>query len=92
MSFPIPTPMPPAYGQNVMYRLTTSDVHDIAIQRAAVEHYVGSPVEPGMVRPAVITMVIATDVVNLQVFLDGNDPLWVTSVPKGNGQGEWGRA
>lgn len=76
----------------MFYRLTVSDVHDIAIQRAAVEHYNGSPVEPGMVRPAVITMVTDVDVVNLQVFLDGNDPLWVTGCPKGNGQGEWQRS
>jgi len=83
--------MPPAYGQNVVYRLTVSDVHEIEMQRSAVEHYVGSPVEPGMARPAIITMVMDLNVVNLQVFLDGNDPLWTTNVPKGNGQGEWRR-
>jgi hypothetical protein len=62
------------------------------MQRAAIEHYAGSLVEPGMSRPAIITMVKDVDVANLQVFLDGNDPLWVTDVPKGNGQGEWRQA
>jgi hypothetical protein len=27
--------------------------------------------------------------VNLQVFLDGNDCLWVTSVSEGDGPGQW---
>jgi hypothetical protein len=27
--------------------------------------------------------------VNLQVFLDGNDSLWVTSVSEGHGPGQW---
>jgi hypothetical protein len=84
--------MPAAFGQQVLYRLTVSDVHEIEMQRAAVEHYVGSPVEPGQTCQALITMVVGQDVVNLQVFLDGNDPLWATEVPKGNGQGEWRRA
>lgn len=85
--------MPPGVGQTVVYRLSVIDMADIDKQRSAVAHYDGNVHRPGQPLPAQITFVTAAkDVVNLQVTLDGTDRLWVTGVPKGNGQGEWARS
>lgn len=56
----------------------------------------GNGVREGDIFPLLITKVwdggqTATEstIVNGQVFLDGNDCLWATSVKQGDGPGEW---
>lgn len=49
----------------------------------------GNPATPGDVLPMLIVRVWNEDVVNGQVFLDGNDTLWVTSVSSGDGKRRW---
>ena len=52
----------------------------------------GNPVTAGDCFPMMITRVwgvAPTSAVNGQVFLDGNDTLWVTSVVQGDGEGKF---
>jgi hypothetical protein len=54
-----------------------------------VQVHVGNSVSAGEVYPMIITRVWGASeesAVQGQVFLDGNDLLWVTSVSEGNGQ------
>jgi hypothetical protein len=51
--------------------------------------HIGNPVMPGDVQPMMIVEVAGDQRVNGQVFLDGNDVLWVTDVPEGSGAGMW---
>lgn len=51
--------------------------------------HIGNPVMPGDVQPMIIVEVSVDRLVNGQVFLDGNDVLWVTDVPEGSGVGTW---
>lgn len=59
------------------------------------QDHVGNPVAEGEVVAMIITQVWPNeygpdhDGVNGQAFLDGNDSLWVTSVPEGEGPGTW---
>lgn len=49
----------------------------------------GSPVTEGDIFPLIITRVWSAHCVSGQVFLDGNDTLWATSVTQGDGPGQW---
>ena len=89
---PPPTPLPAMAGQRVFYSLTISDCEGIDRRRKASAHDTGSPAQPGMIFPALITVVNADGTVNLQVYPDGNHTHWATNVPKGSEQGEWRRA
>ncbi len=53
--------------------------------------HIGKPVTEGQVFPMVVVAVIPDDVhgVNGQVFLDGNDVLWVTSRAEGTEPHTW---
>lgn len=59
--------------------------------------HIGSPVSEGDAFPLIVVRLSLNDAdprileVNGQVFLDGNDTLWVTSVREGNGAGTWSR-
>ena len=78
----IPTP-----GRIVLYTLSASDASAIYQQRVGGAPVVGNAVSPGDVFPMMITRVWAgSPSVQGQVFLDGNDTLWVTSVPEGTGE------
>lgn len=50
--------------------------------------HIGNPVQAGDIFPMLITKSSASWC-NGQVFLDGNDVLWVTSVAKGDTDGTW---
>ena|ERR1700683_712362 len=61
------------------------------------QEHVGNSAEWGHIYPLLITRVWADppqedSPVNGQVFLDGNDVLWVTSVHQGEGFGHWREA
>lgn len=62
--------------------------------KTGAQIHVGNPVSAGDVYPLLITRVWSDQPnehtsVNGQVFLDGNDSLWVTSVDQGVGERKW---
>lgn len=52
---------------------------------AGAQAHVGNVVNPGEEYPMLVVRVWSARMVNGQVFLDGNDSLWVTSIPEGEG-------
>ena len=100
--------MTPSIGRLVHYTLTADDAkqinkrrQDAGLNRAKLQEdalgYVahsGNGVNEGEIYPLLITRVWANDLagVNGQVFLDGNDSLWVTSVTQGDGPRQWHEA
>lgn len=79
--------IPPSLGRIVHYTLTDGDAQAVNRRRAATSRWaettgeqlhVGSRVSPGDVFPAMVVQ--AGEPTNLQVFLDGNDVLWVERV------------
>lgn len=61
-------------------------------EKTGAQVHTGNPVSVGQVFPMIITRVWGAapgSAVNGQVFLDGNDTLWVTSVVEGDGEGNW---
>jgi len=56
------------------------------------QKHIGNRAEAGQVYPMLIVRTWGStpeSVVNGQVFLDGNDVLWVTSVGQGDGERRW---
>lgn len=56
------------------------------------QKHIGNRAEAGQVYPMLIVRTWGStpeSVVNGQVFLDGNDSLWVTSVGQGEGERRW---
>ena len=51
--------------------------------------HIGNEVQEGQIFPMVIVGIWSDTCVNGQVFLDGCDQLWVTSVSQGNNPGYW---
>ena len=49
----------------------------------------GNEAREGQILPMVITAIWSDTLVNGQVFLDGNDSFWATSVAQGNEPGNW---
>ncbi|MDA8440475.1 MAG: hypothetical protein M0Z51_16675 [Propionibacterium sp.] len=92
--------MNPSIGRIVHYTLTEQDADAVNSRRSdsgrhAAEHrenangvqvHTGNPTAAGDVFPMLITRVWPGEtLVQGQVFLDGNDALWVTSVSEGTG-------
>lgn len=64
----------------------------LASQGLGPQIHVGNRVEAGDVYPAIVVRRwsdVPTPVIQLQVFLDGNDTYWATSVPEGDFEGNW---
>lgn len=92
--------MIPSPGRIVEYILGRHDADQINVRRDdALKNkaigetgfvlHVGNPAEAGSAYPMMITRVWGNkedSLVNGQVFLDGNDTLWVTSVSQGDGE------
>ena len=83
--------MNPTTGRIVHYVLTKENVTEINRRRvsnvghgedwpAGAQAHVGSEVHPGDILPMIVTAVWSNNGVDGQVFLNGNDTLWVTSV------------
>jgi hypothetical protein len=54
--------------------------------------HIGNAVGPGQTFPMIVTWTWPGNIVNGQVFLDGNDCFWATSISEGNDftrQGRW---
>lgn len=96
--------MKPTIGRIVHYRLIMQDVEAIESRRAprsltafaggeaVVAPSRGNQVREGDTFPAMIVRVWgdkADSLVQLQVFLDGNDQHWATSVQRGDVAGTW---
>lgn len=83
----------------VKYKLSAQDAEEINRRRvsgflnddwpAGAQAHVGNDVNEGEVYPAVVVLTLQDDLVNLQVFLDGNDSFWATSRSEGANTGEW---
>jgi hypothetical protein len=100
---PDPNPMP-TVCRTVLYTLDVYSAKQINKRRkAAVAHFVehgddsfqlhhGNLVQPGQQYPMIITRVWGDrpeSAVNGQVFLDGSDSFWATSVVPGEGEGKY---
>ena len=86
--------MEPALGQIVRYRLTEADAAGMNKRRsdsaACNAGHTGNALAEGQVFPAMVVRIWDTSpAVNLQVFLDGNDCLWVTYAVEGDEPGRW---
>lgn len=93
----------PTPGRIVLYQLSEDDATYINRRRNdAVKHidyhrensdgvqiHWGNDAYPNDVYPAVVVRVVSQNYLNLKVFLDGNDDLWVTSRAEGSEPGEW---
>jgi len=84
--------MKPTIGRIVHYRLSAQDAQEITSRRGvrahANEFLRGNSVKEGDTFPAMIVHVwgeAPESAVQLQVFLDGNDTHWATSVQVGEG-------
>lgn len=87
--------MIPSVGRIVHYILSEADVGRVKNSRLVHgPDRSGNYVAEGQIYPALIVRVWAEQPtedtqVNLQVFLDGNDTLWVTSAGQGNDPRQW---
>ena len=91
----------PSIGRIVHYTITATDAEQINRRRADARNassahaktgymvHIGNKAEPGDVYPLLITRVWQSQLVNGQLFLDGNDTLWVTSAHEGEGERTW---
>ncbi len=71
---------------------TFRNTDGIIVSGEAHGHAFGNEPEVGQVFPLLITKVwgdTEESAVNGQLFLDGNDSLWLTSVCQGEGSGRW---
>jgi len=88
-----PAPPPLIPGRIVHYKLSLRDVFAIRDQRFANPYLGGDTPKEGDVLPMMVVRVVRADVkpvlVNGQVWLDGNDALWVRAVREGGAVGEW---
>lgn len=79
--------LPPSIGRIVLYKLAETDIARIRDQRNTA-HTVANAVWTGDVFPALVVRTWDTSV-QLQVFLDGPDTYWATSVSEGDGERQW---
>ena len=80
-------------GRIVKYVLSEYDIKQINEARAKDSSRAGNPLHAGMAFPAICVRVFEKSdnpAANLQVFLDGNDCLWVTSRMRGNNYLDFG--
>lgn len=76
-----------------------SDAHNLngagvtlASQGLGPQIHIGNKVAAGDVFPAIVVRRwsdVPTSTIQLQVFLDGNDTFWATSVAEGEGERQW---
>ncbi len=97
--------MTPTLGRIVIYTLSEEDVKQINRRRTngasiaarisddrwplGAQAHIGNDVKEGQEFPMIVACVNSESNVNGQVFLDGNDQLWVTSAIQGTGPRTW---
>src|ERR1035437_2345429 len=79
---------------NINKRRSNADTSKIASKNSGAVVHTGNPVRGGDVFPMIITKLWANKPdensgVNGQIFLDGNDTYWTTSVVQGTEKGQW---
>lgn len=95
----------PSIGRIVHYTLTKDDAERINRRRTSggsiaqrigdgkwpegAQAHIGNTSSENDTRPMLVVQVWPDGKVNGQVFLDGNDSLWVTSIEQGDKAGSW---
>jgi len=93
----------PAIGDIIRYVLHKDNVRDINRRREdasknreemrslkpGFQAHIGTPVKERDYCPAIVTAIHANFTINLKVFLDGSDDLWVTFIGYGHHPGSW---
>lgn len=80
----------PTIGRIVHYTLCPDDAVLVGQCRQRSNGAMrGNAADAGETYPMIVSRVWPDGSVNGQVFLDGNDSLWVTSVKVGKGPGTW---
>lgn len=95
----------PTIGRMVHYKLSKEDAEVINKRRYDAQQnmekikadslgyvaHVGNEAIEGQILPMTVTVVHSEDLINGQVFLDGNDNFWALSAVRGveNGQWDW---
>lgn len=95
------TPFPVTVGRLVLYKISEADAEAINRRRAdfvnntkeawqaGAQAHTGNNAQAGDLMPTIVVKVWEGNKINGQVFLDGNDTLWVTSVQQGPEAGQW---
>lgn len=92
------TKTPVTVGRLVLYKLSQQDADEINRRRdgfqeegwpLTAQRHVGNRAYEGDTLPCLVVTVHSDECFNGQVFLDGNDSLWVTSTIKGETPGTW---
>lgn len=86
--------MIPSVGRIVHITLSNACAENITRRRANNSDITGNPIAAGQIYPMIITRVWAdnpteTTAVQGQIFLDGSDTYWATSVAQGTEPGQW---
>lgn len=84
-------------GTFVRYRLNDADIRNIKFRRARAVGWAGDhDIKAGDDFPAMVVKVVAVDIYDVRVFLNGTDDLWKANVFKqgaaamqGEGGGTW---
>ena len=82
-------------GRIVMFKLRQEDVDSINNRRGKDRTANGNPITVGEEYPMIVVCVWPNEFgpgvpgINGQVFLDGDDSHWITSVGEGTGEGQW---
>lgn len=98
-------PTPVTVGRLVLYKLSKEDADAINRRRTNPESiaerlnndnwpegsqaHIGNHAQEGDLLPTIVVRVWENNMINGQVFLDGNDTLWVTSANQGPEAGQW---
>lgn len=92
------TPFPVTVGRLVLYKISEADAEAINRRRmlqegqewtVGAQRHTGNNAQAGDLMPTLVVKVWEGNKINGQVFLDGNDTLWVTSVQQGPEAGQW---
>lgn len=97
--------MKPTIGRIVHYTLSAQDANEINRRRTSAysiaerigedkwplgaQAHIGNQAYAGTVLPMIITAVFSETLISGQVFLDGNDTIWKTSIFEGEAEGFW---
>lgn len=83
------TPTPVTVGRLVLYKLSAEDAENINRWPKTAQRHFGNTVQEGDLLPTLVVKVWEGNGINGQVFLDGNDSLWITSKSQGGKTGQW---
>lgn len=93
--------IPVTVGRLVLYKLSEADAEAINKRYAdynqaevpawpmGAQAHVGNQAQAGDLLPTLVVKIWEGQMINGQVFLDGNDTLWKTSVEQGSEAGQW---